>query len=173
MKLLLLDLDGTVREPISDNTFITNPEDQRLIKGVEEKFKEYNYWTVIGVTNQGGVAAGHKTLENCIAEQYFTLELAWRLEAILFCPDVEGKECWVVESEFLEPYCVTIRGYNFRKPGAGMLDFAHRLTWNWEGKQASNSIEESLMVGDIEEDKLAAKAANIPFMWAKDWRDDK
>lgn len=31
MKLLLLDLDGTVRKPISDSTFIRHPEDQQII----------------------------------------------------------------------------------------------------------------------------------------------
>ena len=34
--LLLLDLDGTVREPASGAKFINDSKDQRLIKGVAE-----------------------------------------------------------------------------------------------------------------------------------------
>ncbi len=83
-KLLLLDLDGTCREPASGEKFIQHPLDQRVIfgadKGVAHAHKQG--WTIIAISNQGGVAAGHKLLEDAIAESHYTL-----------CPDFEGKHC--------------------------------------------------------------------------------
>ena len=34
-------------------------------------------------------------------------------------------------------------------------------------------LEEVLMVGDRPEDQQAANNANIPFMWAEEWRNGK
>lgn len=170
MKLLLLDLDGTVRKTKSGKTFINEPDDQQLIDGVVPAIGRYTGWTFIGITNQGGVASGHKSLENAIKEQEQTLELMPILDAILFCPDFDGKECWVVEPDGAQPYCVIMPGTNFRKPAPGMLWFARRLAWGWGGKLASNAIDECLYVGDRDEDEQAAAAADIPFMWAHEWR---
>lgn len=169
MKLLLLDLDGTVRQSKSGATFINQPDDQQLIDGAAEAILRYPDWVKIGITNQGGVASGFKTLEDAIKEQQRTLELVW-LEAILFCPDMNGETCWVVEEEVNQPYCIIMPGSNFRKPAPGMLWFARRLAWGWGGKLATNSIDECLYVGDRDEDEQAAAAANIPFMWAEEWR---
>lgn len=168
--LLLLDQDGTTRETISGKPFINEPDDQKIIDGVAAALSPYVTWTKIGITNQGGVGSGFKTLENAIAEQQRTLELLPVLDAILFCPDMDGKSCWVVEPESAQPYCVTMLGVDFRKPAPGMLHFARRLAWGWTGKIATNSIEECLYVGDREEDELAATAAGVSFMWADQWR---
>ena len=55
-KLLLLDLDNTVRETISGATFINDPFDQRLILGAAETIARYKsqFWQIIGISNQGG-----------------------------------------------------------------------------------------------------------------------
>lgn len=169
IKLLLLDLDGTVREPISNSKFINKPDDQKIINGVPEAIVKYAGWNKIGITNQGGVASGFKALEDAIKEQQYTLELIW-LDAILFCPDMDGKSCWVVEPMINQPYCVTMPGVNFRKPEPGMLHFARRLAWNWKGSHATDGVEECLMIGDRPEDEQAAKVAGINFLWAHHWR---
>ncbi|MFM6404935.1 MAG: hypothetical protein ACKPGT_09860, partial [Microcystis sp.] len=46
-------------------------------------------WIIIGITNQGGVAAGHKSLKSAIEEQRKTLEIFPLLSYIYFCPDFE------------------------------------------------------------------------------------
>jgi D-glycero-D-manno-heptose 1,7-bisphosphate phosphatase len=88
-KLLLLDCDGTIREPASGGKFIQHPSDQRIIKGADQALAHYhkNEWQIVGITNQGGVAAGHKTIEDAIEEQLITLELFPEIEGIFFCPD--------------------------------------------------------------------------------------
>lgn len=170
MKLLLLDLDGTVRQSVSGKTFISEPGDQKLIDGAAEAISRYAGWNKIGITNQGGVSSGFKTLEDAILEQQRTLELVW-LDAILFCPDMEGSSCWVVEPMIAQPYMVQIPGVDFRKPAPGMLHVARRLAWNWHGSRASESVDECLMVGDRPEDEAAAAAAGINFIWAHHWRE--
>jgi D-glycero-D-manno-heptose 1,7-bisphosphate phosphatase len=56
-----VDLDGTIRETASGKTFINEPTDQKAIEGTQEAIEYLSEkFTIIGVTNQGGVAAGHK-----------------------------------------------------------------------------------------------------------------
>ncbi|MEH1788842.1 MAG: hypothetical protein V7L23_25500 [Nostoc sp.] len=60
MKLLILDLDGTVRRPKSGAKFINNPHDQEIIPEAQRAIAHYKSqcWIIVGATNQGGVAAG-------------------------------------------------------------------------------------------------------------------
>lgn len=185
MKLLLLDLDGTVREPKSGAKFINDPLDQKLINGVEEAIARYQDWTIVGVTNQGGVASGFKTLEDAIAEQRITLELCPQLDQILFCPDFEGNTGGRVVRVGESFYDFTvdrtgiegIRG--LRKPEPGMIDLAFEYYQSGAYSFARDKfgdnvrITQTLMVGDREEDQLAAQAAGVEFMWAETWRTSK
>jgi D-glycero-D-manno-heptose 1,7-bisphosphate phosphatase len=166
MKLLFVDLDGTIREPISDNTFIQHPKDQQPIPGVIEAIAKYRRdgWTIVGITNQGGVAAGYKTLESAIAEQKYTLEIFPKLFRIYFCPDNGECAYRVARSS----YSKVERGLfdSFRKPGCGMIDLA--LSDFLKAGMSENS--QYLMVGDRPEDQQCAEKAQISFLWAKDWR---
>ncbi|MCP2730489.1 HAD-IIIA family hydrolase [Limnofasciculus baicalensis] len=165
--ILFVDCDGTIRKPKSRAKFIQSPDDQQIIKGAENaiaSWKEQGY-AIVGITNQGGVAAKHKTLESAIAEQRYTLNLFPLLSEIYFCPDYEGLICWRVtrDGEFNitnnEP---VEEKYKFRKPGCGMILMASNLF--------SGNLEECWMVGDSPEDEGAAVNAGIRFMWAGDWR---
>lgn len=51
MKLLLLDCDGTIRTPISDNKFISHPTDQQIIPGAAKAIAHYHEqgWTIAGI----------------------------------------------------------------------------------------------------------------------------
>lgn len=184
-KLLLLDKDGTLISPKSGAKFVNSPWDQAAIPGVQEAIDAYVSadWKPVIISNQGGVAAGHKTLEEAILEMRFVLELFPAIEEAYFCPDFEGEECWKVWSDCSEQHRIKYqneivlmpRGYdareidnyvdgispekNFRKPGPGML----RLAID------NHTASESLFVGDRPEDEGAAMAAKIPFKWAKDW----
>lgn len=169
VKVLFLDLDGTVRQTKSGRKFINEPEDQELINGAFEGIFYYYQrdWKIIGVTNQGGVGRGYKSIKSCIEEQQLTLKLTKYLQCIYFCPDYAGLELWRVDEVRKNQY----REFNhlqfgsFRKPGAGMINFAL-------GQNFGNSRPEKIeMVGDRPEDEQCAKAANIEFRWADEWRE--
>lgn len=173
MKILFLDLDGTVREPISGAKFINDPSDQRLIDGVEDAIKHYakSDWLIIGITNQCGVAAGHKSIKAAIKKQEITLSLIPQMRAIYFCPDFEGRECWRVFRHFSFKGEMLSENVSdrisveqpFRKPGAGMIQIACETELV--------HINGAWMIGDRPEDEQCAAAAHINFMWADVWRD--
>lgn len=167
MKVLFVDLDGTIRQSIANpDGFISHPFDQQLIAGAKRAIDKYiaEGWELIGITNQGGVAAKKKSLSDCIVEQSRTIELAG-LESVFFCPDFEGLQCHQVwncdgERQYIALHEQEDRWIGqYRKPQAGML---------------LNAIDiyvpsEILFIGDRPEDQGAAIAANIPFKFACDW----
>ena len=165
MKILFLDCDGTIRQPKSGSTFISSPEDQEIVEGVQEAVATYKNsgYTIIGITNQGGVAAGHKSLESAIKEQQLTLSLIPDLDFIYFAPTYDGLICWRVDrKDETEIRQISVEEFDsFRKPGAGMLNLALKFY--------GTSPQDCLMVGDRPEDKQAAIAAGVRFMWAQDW----
>lgn len=97
MKILFLDLDGTVRKTKSGFHSINDPYDQELIPGVENAIARYKGWEIFGITNQGGVGAGFKTLNDCILEQAETMRLLPWIQSVCFCPD-DGKTMYMVKS---------------------------------------------------------------------------
>ncbi len=172
-KILFLDCDGTIREPKSGAKFINNPDDQRIITGADKAIAYYHSegYKIIGITNQAGVAAGHKTLENAILEQQITLKLIPQISCIYFCPDFEGKDCWNISRKYPEnpsPIHETWGGKwigQYRKPGAGMLQAA---AMNY-GLQIAELVD-CWMIGDRDEDAAAAINANVKFLTADIWR---
>ena len=166
-KILFLDLDGTVRRAKSGAKFIRNPYDQELIPGVKEAIARHHNWLIIGVTNQGGVKAGFKTFDSCLQEQKNTLSLIPAMVKIFFCTD-DGEGFYRLSKygrAYDEPLFSDRHGDfgNFRKPNPGMVNFGKAFYPNTE----------YMMVGDRPEDQNCAKNANIPFMWAEDWRNGK
>lgn len=185
-KLLLCDLDGTLREPFNGGKFGRHPRDQKIVEGTDKVLKTYDKsgWLIVGITNQGGVKAGYKTIDDCIAEQKYTLTLFPELKYIYFCPD-EGKECWLVMRK-VRPHAIHQKpkwGYCwsgiYRKPDPGMIIaaiFGAQNNWRKEMLESIEAVVElsqykqHLMVGDGSEDKLAAQNAGIDFVWAHDWK---
>lgn len=174
-KLLLVDLDNTIREPLSGAKFISHPKDQKIMAGADKALFHYHSlgWTIVGITNQGGVAAGHKQLEDAIKEQEYTLELFTQIRCILFCPDFEGQHCWAVSRAVygLKPVpCHEeswARNYlgTFRKPGPGMLKLGIDL---YKGKDLNPQV---WYIGDRPEDEQAASsAAGVNYLDAAIWR---
>ena len=165
MKLLILDLDGTIRKPKPGKGFIDKPDDQEPIDRAFPAIKRYqkNGWEIYGCTNQGGVVAGFKSLEDCLDEQYKTLTLFPQMKAVYLCPD-KGSTCWRVDAWNRQKYGRS--KYSYRKPGIGMLK---AIVEDFQ-ENGGEKPEKILMVGDMETDKQAAIAANIGFMWADRWR---
>lgn len=175
-KLLLLDKDGTIVTSVHESGFIDEPWHQKPIEGVKnilERAKAHD-WEIKICSNQGGVAAGHKSLEKVFQEMRFLLELFPEVAEAYFCPDFEGEICWYCWDDCSEEHRIKRIRENaaiwyassffegdfprFRKPGAGMLLAA-----------ADDCVGKTLFVGDRPEDEEAARSANIPFLWAADW----
>lgn len=172
MKLLLIDKDGTLVHA-THGTFVDAPWHQAPIAGVSAKLDRYvaQGWKIAIISNQGGIAAGHKTLESAFLEFRFALELFPQVSEAYFCPDFEGRDCWRVwgdckgEHRILYGNGWTSIGYKlapFRKPDPGMLQLASDV----------HAPEQTLYVGDRPEDEGAASAANIEFLWAHDFLRD-
>lgn len=177
LKLAILDKDGTIVAPRSGQTFVQSPEDQMLLSGVAERIAamKADGWTFVIASNQGGVAAGHKTLESAISEMRYCLELLpGFIREAMFCPDFNGSDLLIVQDEtdgFIDfrqhPPTEAIAHFdelNYRKPQPGMLRLAM-----WRFGVESNP-QTCLMIGDRPEDQQAAEAAGVRFLDAEEWR---
>jgi D-glycero-D-manno-heptose 1,7-bisphosphate phosphatase len=162
MSLLLVDLDDTLREPLSGQQYFQHPKDQQIIAGADIALLAYkDSWIIVGITNQGGVGAGHKSMQQCIKEQQYTLELFPDLREIYFCPDFEGRKCFRVTHHNVHNHSKTKWSGHYRKPSAGMLNLAM--------VRHKHSPQTTLYVGDRPEDEAAARRAGVQFQWATDW----
>jgi D-glycero-D-manno-heptose 1,7-bisphosphate phosphatase len=169
-KLLICDIDGTLTGTKSGNPFKESPKDVIALPGAVEAIANLSSrgFICVGASNQGGIEAGHKSLEDTIAEMRHTLELLPQLTAIYFCPDFKGQHCWLVAREgespihtaWASPFVGT-----FRKPNAGMLRAA---ILNHCGDKKP---KDCWMIGDRPEDEEAADSAGVSFMAADIFRD--
>ncbi|MBW4422644.1 MAG: HAD-IIIA family hydrolase [Myxacorys californica WJT36-NPBG1] len=162
MSLLMIDLDGTLREPLSGQRYFQNAQDQQMIAGADLALRAYqDGWIIVGITNQGGVAAGHKTMQRCIEEQQYTLQLVPQLKEIYFCPDFDGRKCFRVTRHNAYNHSQTQWFKQYRKPQPGMLKLAM--------VRHNHPPEDCLYIGDRPEDEEAARRAGVAFEWAEDW----
>lgn len=153
MPALCLDFDGTVRRTKSGKPFINSADDIELMPGIESKIWSYRDegFLIIGVSNQGSVAYGHKLPPEIDYELNVTLGLFER------SPFHIVKMCYHMEGGSVEPYC---HRSLMRKPDIGMLVMAEYDAYN-----AGYMIDwkHSLFVGDRPEDEQCAKNAGIEF----------
>lgn len=159
--LLVLDLDGTVRQGKDDalGRFVNGPEDVIVFPEAVVLMRRWKNrgGRIIAVSNQGGVALGHLTLQKCADAMMETQKQCnGMFDKISFCmhhPDAKDREmarCWC------------------RKPSPGLL-----IETALELAKTHHEFYPpyiGLFVGDRPEDEECAKLAGFPFMWAKDWR---
>jgi len=158
--VLWIDLDGTVRWGKDElGHFVNTPSDVRVFDEIPAIFKAYKNagWRIVGVTNQGGVAMGHMTLETateCNWQTYLQCdELFDKIAMCVHHPDSSDPmmgNCWC------------------RKPRIGML-----VSVGIELSQKTSELYPphlGLFVGDRPEDEQCAENAGLPFMWATEWR---
>jgi D-glycero-D-manno-heptose 1,7-bisphosphate phosphatase len=177
MKLAILDKDGTLVLPKSGNTFVQNPTDQILMVGVVEgcqRLIDAGYVLAIA-SNQGGIASGYKTLDDANHEMSYCMHLLEgfdiRIEMGMLCPDFEGSQCFVVRWDASFNYITDcLAGFEnedligtFRKPQSGMLKAIASIV-------QPTQLDDCWMIGDREEDRLAAQAAGFGFLDADAWR---
>ena len=155
---LVVDLDGTVRFCKDDpEGFINEAEDVALYDGVEGVLWKHrdNGSLILGASNQGGVAFGFKTPQDFMAELDAMDELWERGNPFHII-----KACYHHAEGDVVPY--NARSL-LRKPAYGMLAlmeleaFREGYIIDWD---------ESLFVGDRQEDRTCAEAAGIDFEWA-------
>lgn len=159
-KALYLDLDGTVRHGFDElGRFVNTPEDVVIFPEALTLMKRYKKagYRIVGISNQGGIALGHLTMEQCGATMLRTHEL---------CKEMFDKIAWcrhhpqAADPEFARCWC--------RKPRIGLiveacLNMARQFNEFYPPHLA-------LFVGDRPEDRQCAEAANIDFMLASEWR---
>lgn len=181
MRLILCDIDGTLRKTKSGKPFINEPDDQEKTPYGDKIINSFIDCLFVGITNQLGVAAGHKSLGSCIQEQMITLNLYPELEFILFCPDNGEtlikvfrdfdyiKKYYADKSEirFVSDNAINDSGRfpdligTFRKPKSGMI-LAAIL-------ESGVSPYNCLMIGDRPEDQEAANNASVEFLSVLDF----
>ena len=158
--LLAVDLDGTVRHGKTElGRFVHTPGDVTVFPEAAEQIRRWKDrgGRVIAVSNQGGIALGYTTNDQCRATMARTHELCDGIfDKICYCPhfptatDPEMARCWC------------------RKPSPGLLiEGAIEIAEKYNEYYPPHM---GLFVGDRPEDEECARLAGFPFMWAVDWR---
>lgn len=154
-RILLFDADGTLRECTIPGQPCPNQAGEWILKDNVQSILSRFDWNLTGISvisNQGGVGLGYLTLETA----YQLIADAIQLATSRFPP---------VGSIFICPHEPSVR-CDCRKPHPMMLLDAARY---WLDKGAGTSIRQCLYVGDMDSDLEAAVAADIDFIWAKDF----
>lgn len=156
VSVLYCDIDGTIRHGKEElGRFVNTAEDVQVFEGVPELLWSYKNlgWRIIGVSNQGGIALGHMTMDDCfqaMGETQRQCNLAF--DKIVFC----------AHSPYHDPPCPC------RKPGIAMILDSRK--WLFQNYGEAYPMHMGLFVGDRPEDETCAANAGLPFMDAKDWR---
>jgi D-glycero-D-manno-heptose 1,7-bisphosphate phosphatase len=162
--ILWLDLDGTLRKGPEERggRHVQGPDDVEIFEGVPSILAAYRRkgWRCVGITNQGGVALGlvdKRAVDAGIKRTNALLGSALEFTCVCYhhpdAAEIHMRECWC------------------RKPGIGMLlDGAARLRILY-GDSELYVPSRQLLVGDMDTDKACAKAANVRFAHAKEWRE--
>jgi len=162
---IVADFDGTIRHPPEGKEFINHPEHVRLYDGVFEKLWHHrNHGHVIlGLTNQGGVAFGHKTPDDMLREVHRMRQIGE--ERGTRWPFHEWYAVFLMEGGSVGPYSARSL---CRKPAYGGLAVLHRRLW--ENHSLRVDWDRSIFVGDSEADFGCAKNAGLQFLHAEKFR---
>jgi D-glycero-D-manno-heptose 1,7-bisphosphate phosphatase len=162
--ILYCDLDGTIRWGKDElGRFVNGPDDVHVFDEVPDLLWRYKKlgWRIVGVSNQGGIALGHMTMEVCAAAMLETQrQTRDAFDKIAWCshfPTAEDPEmavCWC------------------RKPRPGLvIEAALMLAEKHRGEIYPPHL--GLFVGDRPEDAACAENAGLRFMAADVWRTGK
>lgn len=163
---IVCDFDGTIRHPPDGKDFINHPEHVRMYPGVFEKLWHHrnNGHVILGLTNQGGVAFGHKTPDDFLREVRRMRQIGE--ERGQRWPFHEWYGVFLMEGGSVGPYSARSL---CRKPRyGGLAVLARRL---WENHSLRVDWDRSIMVGDSEDDFGCAKNAEIGFLQAEHFRE--
>ena len=158
-EVIFADLDGTLIETISGDTFPKGIWDMRIRFEVLDVIKKLNPEYILIVSNQGGIELG------LVSRSHFNLKFNY------ICQLVE-EYC---KCSCYGYYCTSndIK-YHFRKPNVGMLGY---LTELYVGDDFDSIKPKSLMIGDAsgkegqfsDSDKKTAENFGIDYMDVEDF----
>jgi D-glycero-D-manno-heptose 1,7-bisphosphate phosphatase len=159
--VLYLDLDGTVRHGKDElGRFVNGPADVVVFPEAVELMHRWKAGggRIIGVSNQGGIALGYQSEDDCAKAMIRTHELCRGLfDKIAWCRHHPKSE----HPEMARCWC--------RKPAPGLLiEAALDVARQNPGELYPPYM--ALMVGDRPEDKECAAIAGVDFRWAVAWR---
>ena len=158
-EVIFADLDGTLIETISGDTFPKGIWDMKIRFEVLDAIKKLNPEYILIVSNQGGIERG------LVDRGHFNLKLNY------ICKSIE-EYC---NCSCYGTYCTTNNiAYHFRKPNVGMLDY---LTELYVGDDFDSIKPKSLMIGDAsgkegqfsDSDKKTAENFGIDYMDVEDF----
>lgn len=168
--VLACDLDGTIRHNCDDeDEFINDAEDICFYPGVIEALWIYRDegWLPVAVSNQGGVAWGHLSKKDLDKQMN-------QMQTMARKADPHGRGWPFLDTRFCmydERADDPMYGHRslHRKPRYGMLAGV-------ETRAKANGVipmwDESVMIGDREEDEEMAENAGIAFWPADQWREE-
>jgi len=150
--LLLLDIDGTVRQGKDDalGKFVNEPKDVVVFP---EAVRQMRAWSgrILGVSNQGGVALGHLTIDAALSAMSETQRQCGDLfDDIRICVHAPGAGCWCRKPM-----------PNLALHSIGVMELRHHEIYR---------RFTTMMVGDRPEDQQMAANMGVDFMWAAEWR---
>lgn len=153
-ELIIFDVDGTLVTTKSGATFRKTADDWQWLPGRREKLQDLRASGVklAVATNQGGVAFGYMQ-----AQDVTSAIVHMAREASVSAVEI----CYTHPKARLEEYRMES---DRRKPGPGMLQTLIH--------DAGVEPQNTLMVGDREEDRLAASVAGVDFQWADTFFDE-
>ena len=161
-KVIFCDLDGTLIDTISGETFPKGIWDMKIKFDVLDAIKKLNPKCILIVSNQGGIESGFVDAHDFRAKsEYITRAIRE------YC----GCECYAM-------YCETNdKSDPYRKPNVGMLE---GLLESYVGDDFDYIKQKSLMIGDAsgkegqfsDSDKKTAENFGIDYMDVNDFIND-
>ena len=157
--VIFADLDGTLIDTISGETFPKGIWDMRIKFDVLDAIKKLNPEYILIVSNQGGIESGFVDAQNFRAKSEYVARAV-----VEYC----NCKCYAI-------YCVTNdKSDPYRKPNVGMLE---NLMENYVGDDFDYIKQKSLMIGDAsgkegqfsDTDKKTAENFGIDYMDVDDF----
>lgn len=161
-EVIFADLDGTLIDTISGETFPKGIWDMKIKFDVLDKIKEIKPKCLLIVTNQGGIEKGTVNRRN------FEFKMEYLCRSI--------KEYAGIEVEY--SYCEkNDPSYKYRKPNIGMIDSLIIKMIRRGIIKNSISTDDMLMIGDAsgkekqlsDSDKKCAKNAGLDYLDVNDF----
>lgn len=161
-KVLFADLDGTLIETVSGDTFPKGIWDMRIRFDVLDAIKKLKPLCVLIVTNQGGIEKGFVNRRN------FEFKMEYIIRSIK-----EYVGCYTEYS-----YCESNENTNhYRKPNIGMLESLLRKCQKHLFRSGNPTKDDCLMIGDAsgkegqfsDSDKKTAENFGIDYMDVEDF----
>ena len=158
--IIFSDLDGTLINTISGETFPKGIWDMKLRFEVLDKIKEIKPKYLLIVSNQGGIESGFVDDNNFSAKSEYITRAIWE-----YC---QCEDCY-------SRYCTTNdKTDKYRKPNVGMLE---NLLESYVGDDFDYIKQKCLMIGDAsgkegqfsDSDKKTAENFGIDYMDVEDF----